>query len=135
METPDISPIVQEAIDKHSYISLTDFNELQNRLKILFPESKLEYSVVSTYIDHWRETGIEIRITNKQLRAYFSFSIFHLRVKKYSPKYHLIRYQFNSRGLVENDRWLSLAEDSTLKSSFNFTVAHDAIQAYINAQF
>lgn len=131
MKIPNISPITKGAIDEHSYISLTDFEELQDRVKELFPTSWIDYFPVSTYIFSLRETGINISVSNEEAGARFNFSIFRLPKKLNLGKYHLVRYQFLSHGNLNRNTWVSLADNCPHDMSFDYTVALDAIQAYL----
>lgn len=131
MKMPNISPITQGAIDEHSYISLTDFEKLQDRVKELFPSLWIDYFPVSTYIFSLRETGINISVSNEEAGARFNFSIFRLPKKLNVGKYHLVRYQFLSLGDLRRNTWVSLADNCPHYLSFDYTVALDAIQAYL----
>lgn len=131
MKMPNISPITKGAIDEHSYISFTDFEKLQNRVKELFPTSWIDYFPVSTYIFAHRETGINISVTNEEAGARFNFSIFRLPKKLNVGKYHLVRYQFFSLGDLRRNTWVSLADNCPHYLSLDYTVALDAVQAYL----
>lgn len=131
MKIPNISPITKGAIDEHSYISLTDFEKLQNRVEELFPTLWIDYFPVSTYIFSLRETGINISVSNVEAGARFNFSIFRLPKKLNVGKYHLVRYQFLSHGELRRNCWVSLADNCPHYLSFDYTVALDAIQAYL----
>lgn len=131
MKMPNISPIIKGAIDEHSYISLTDFEKLQDRVEELFPTLWIDYFPVSTYIFSLRETGINISVSNNEAGARFNFSIFRLPKKLNVGKYHLVRYQFLSQGILRRNCWVSLADNCPHYLSFDYTVALDAIQAYL----
>ncbi|QHJ82711.1 MAG: hypothetical protein [Caudoviricetes sp.] len=131
MKMPNVEPISSGAVDEHSYISLTDFEKLQERVEGLFPKSWIDYSPVSTYIFGHRETGINIAVTNEEAGARFNFSIFRLPQKLNVGKYHLVRYQFLSLGVLRRNCWVSLTNNCPNCMSFDYTVAVDAIQAYL----
>lgn len=131
MKMPDIRPVVFGATDEHSYISLTDFDKLQSRIDDLFPKRWVDYSAVSTYVFAHRETGISIVVDNDETDAQFKFSIFRLPAKLHVAKYHLVRYQFLSLGILRRNTWVSLADNCPHYMSFDYVIAFDAIQAYL----
>lgn len=131
MKMPNVEPICSGAVDEHSYISLTDFEKLQNRVQELFPTLWIDYFPVSTYIFSIRETGINISVSNGEIGARFNFSIFRLPNKLNVGKYHLVRYQFLSHGELMRNCWVSLTNNCPNCMSFDHTVALDAIQSYL----
>ena len=133
MKKPPLNYLVYDDVKSEtSNLPLRDFDILQQRLKIIFPEAEMKYRVVSTMeIRNWI-TGISVEIKEKvypTTSVEFYFAIFPL-LKFNSKDEHLIRYRFFINDDMDNDDWLSLADYVPSQDSLNATLARDIVRAH-----
>lgn len=133
MKKPPLNYLVYDDVKSEtSNLPLRDFDILQQRLKIIFPEAEMKYRVVSTMeIRNWI-TGISVEIKEKvypTTSVEFCFAIFPL-LKFNSKDEHLIRYRFFINDDMDNDDWLSLADYVPSQDSLNATLARDIVRAH-----
>lgn len=132
MKKPALCGIIYGTKNGISRIPFYDFEVLQKRLRIFFPESEMHYHVVSTAVHGNWVTGIGIKIKQEistTVTAEFFFAVFPLS-KLYSKADHLVRYLFILNNAVETDNWLSLADKEPSPDSLNAILARDILRAH-----
>lgn len=132
MKRPALNYLVYDEVKSEtSNLPLRDFDVLQQRLKIFFPNARMKYRVVSTVeIEDW-VTGISIEVEEKLKpisKAEYRFAVFPL-LKFNSKEEHFIRYRFFFDDDMVTDDWLSLADFVPSQDSLNATLARDIVRA------
>lgn len=129
MKKPIPSGIIYGTKSGISRIPFYDFEVLQKRLKIFFPEREMHYHVVSTAVHGNWVTGIGIKINQEAEKAEFFFAVFPLS-RLYSKADHLIRYFCIVDNEVKTNDWFSLADKEPGPDSLNAIVARDILRAH-----
>ena len=129
MKKPMVSGIIYGTKSGISRMPFYDFEVLQKRLRIFFPEQEMHYHVVSTAVHGNWVTGIGIKISQETIKAEFFFAVFPLS-KLYSKADHLIRYFCIVDNELKTNGWFSLADKEPSPYSLNAVFTRDMLRAH-----